>query len=78
MNNRRPSREAPRATYYAATCGSDVRAALALARQWRACGDHIAAGDVERDAAALVRANHTRLAREWDRQAEEATTSATE
>ena len=61
----RPSRAALVATY-AAPPSAEELALRARASEFRACGDHVAAGLLERDLAALLRMEHTGRARAWD------------
>ena len=61
----RPSRAALAATY-AAPPSAEAVALRARAREFLACGDHVAAGLLERDICALLRMEHTRRARAWD------------
>ena len=61
----RPTADDLRATYAISDAADDEAAVLrAAARMWRQAGDHLAAGNIERDAAAVTRMAHTRRAAE--------------
>ena len=63
--SRRPCRHALEATHRLALDGPEAIESAALAADWRAGGDHAAAGLCERDAAASFRAAWSHAARCW-------------